>query len=104
MDSEKYCVLVEPSADRRLSAHIEFLARVSENAAVRLYEAYRESIHFIENNPQSCPPYFPQTPIDAELRYKLFSKRYRLVFEILGNRVYVYDVQDCRQDGDKNLV
>jgi hypothetical protein len=104
VESKKYGVFIEPSAHQRLAAHIEFLARVSENAAVRLYKAYEESLRFLESTPQSCPFYIPQTPIDAELRYKLFSKRYRIVFEIVGSMVYAYDIQDCRQDVKKNLI
>jgi hypothetical protein len=104
MESKKHSVFVEPSADRRLAAHVEFLARVSEKAAVRLYKAYEESLRFLEDNPQSCPLYIPQMPIEAELRYKLFGKRYRIVFEIVGSAVYAYDIQDCRQDIDKNLI
>jgi mRNA-degrading endonuclease RelE of RelBE toxin-antitoxin system len=104
VESEKYRIFVEPSADRRLTAHIEFLAHVSKNAAVQLYKAYEESLWFLENSPKNCPIYIPQALMDAELKYKLFGKRYRIVFEILGNTVYVYDIQDCRQDIDKNLI
>ncbi|MDR0765031.1 MAG: type II toxin-antitoxin system RelE/ParE family toxin [Synergistaceae bacterium] len=104
MESEKRRVFVEPSADRRLADHVEFLARVNENAAIRLYKAYEESLRFLEHSPESCPLYIPQTPIDAELRYKLFDNRYRIVFEIVSGTVYVYDIQDCHQDIDKNLI
>jgi len=104
VESEVYQVLVDPSADRRLAHHAEFISRVSESAAVRLYEAYEEALRFLEYSPKSCPPYFPYAPIDAELRFKLFGKRYRLVFEIDGTTVYVYDIQDCRQNSDKNLI
>ena len=104
MAFKKHNVFVEPSADRRLAVHIEFLARVSENAAVRLYKDYEESLGFLEYNPQSCPFYTPKMPVEAKLRYKLFGKRYRIVFEIIGDAVYVYDIQDCRQNTDKNLV
>ena len=45
-----------------------------------------------------------EMPIDVQLRYRLFRKRYRIVFEIVGNSVYIYDIQDCRQDSDKNLL
>jgi len=31
-------------------------------------------------------------------------QRYRIVFEILDGTVYIYDIQDCRQDVDKSLV
>jgi len=104
MESDKYHINVEPSANRRFCAHIEFLARVSENAAVRLYEAYEKALGYLESSPGSCPIYLPKTAIDASLRYKLFGKRYRIVFEIVGNAVYIYDIQDTRQGIDKNLI
>jgi len=104
MAAKKYQVFVDPQADRKLAAHIEFLAHVSEAAAVRLYNEYEEALNFIKDSPTSCPPYIPQKPIDAKLKYKLFGKRYRIVFEIIDNAVYAYDIQDCRQDVDKNFV
>jgi hypothetical protein len=104
MKSSKYQVFVDTQADRKLAAHIEFLARVSEAAAARIYKEYEESLAFLKYSPASCPPYIPQKPIDAKLRYKLFGKRYRIVFEIIDNAVYAYDIQDCRQDTDKNFV
>ena len=104
MESKRYVVFVEPSADRRLADHIEFLARVSEKAATQLYDAYKEALDFLGEAPKSCPFYFSKTLINEELRYKLFYTRYRIVFEIVGNEVYAYDIQDCRQDGERNLV
>jgi len=101
---EHYHVLISPPADRKLTQHMEFLSRVNEYAAERLYMAYDEALGFLAQNPEVCPSYFPQKPIDADLKYKIFAKRYRIVFEIIGNEVYVYDVQDCRQDTDKSLV
>jgi len=104
MATKKYKVFIDPQADRKLAMHIEFLARVSETAAVRLYNEYEESLDFLKHSPTSCPPYIPQKPIDTKLKYKLFGKRYRIVFEIIDNTVYVYDIQDCRQDINKNFV
>ena len=104
MESNRYHVSIAPPADRKLAAHIEFLARVSEQAAARLYSAYEDALGFLMDSPQSCPLYIPKTPIDTELRYKLFFERYRIVFEIIDNAVYAYDIQDCRQGIDKNLV
>jgi len=102
--AQKYKIFVDRNADRKLAAHIEFLARVSEQAAVRLYNEYEKALYLLKDNPVSCPPYTPETPIDAKLKYKLFGKRYRIVFEIIDNTVYIYDIQDCRQDKDKNFV
>ncbi|MDR0916295.1 MAG: hypothetical protein LBN02_03810 [Oscillospiraceae bacterium] len=104
MAAERYQVYVDAKADGKLAAHTEFLARVSESAALRLYESYAAALGFIGENAPSCPIYTPQKPTDAELRYWLFGKRYRIVFEIVGRAAYIYDIQDCRQDTDKNLV
>ena len=97
-------MFISPPADRKLTQHIEFLSLLSETAAERLYKAYDDALSFLEQSPEVCPSYFPQKPIDADLKYKMFAKRYRIVYEIIGNAVYVYDVQDCRQDTDKSLV
>jgi len=104
VEHKEYSVFVEPSADRRLASHFEFLSRVSEDAAFRLYDEYEETLRFLEYNPERCPPYVPKIPIDAQLKYRLFGKRYRIVFEICDKDVYVYDIQDCRQDSDKNIL
>jgi len=104
MAAKKFKVFVDPQADRKLAAHIEFLARVSETAAVRLYNEYEEALNYLKHSPTSCPPYIPQKPINTKLMYKLFGKRYRIVFEIIENAVYAYDIQDCRQDVDKNFL
>ena len=104
MDSSHYHYFIDPVANQKLAEHIEFLARVSEIAAVELYDEYKKAIEYLESFPESCPPYYPSVPIDAKLRYKLFSKRYRIVFEIVDNYVYAYDVQDCRQNDTKKLI
>lgn len=104
MPTHKYLVRVAGSAYDRMYSHVEFLARVSVTAAERLYSELESALAFLEYSPKSCPIYTPKISIDAELRYKLFSKRYSCIFEIVDNAVYVYDIQDCRQDIDKNLL
>ncbi|ADY55425.1 hypothetical protein Sgly_1100 [Syntrophobotulus glycolicus DSM 8271] len=104
MPTHKFSVQVSDAAYGRMYSHVEFLARVSVAAAERLYLELEKALVFLEDSPKSCPVYIPQTPIDAELRYKLFSGRYHCVFEIIGDAVYVYDIQDCRQDTDKSLL
>ena len=104
MEDNIYHVFVDPEADQRLAEHMEFIAKVSEKAALKLFDAYKDALEFLECYPESCSLYYPQIPINEELRYKLFYKRYRIVFEIIKNEVYIYDIQDCRQDDDKNLI
>lgn len=104
MSNIMYDVYVKPTAIRRLAAHIEFLARVSVAAAESLYDSYEEALEFLRDSPESCPLYIPKIHIDTVLRYKLFGKRYRIVFEIVGRDVFALDIQDCRQDSDRNVV
>ena len=104
MRKQKYNVSVDPAANERMLDHVRFLAQVSISAAEKLYNIMVEAIAELENNPEICPIYTIQNLVDAELRYKLCGKRYRMVFEIVKNNIYVYDIQDCRQDSDKNLV
>ncbi|MCL2048212.1 MAG: type II toxin-antitoxin system RelE/ParE family toxin [Defluviitaleaceae bacterium] len=100
----RYHVLVDPKADMKLFRHIEFLARVSEAAAEKLYTFYENALNELSELPTICPRYYSQKPIDYELYCKPFGKRYRIVFEIIDDNVYIYDIQDCRQDTDKNYV
>lgn len=100
MHNNEYTVSVHPAAQDRLAAHLEFLAFISENAADKLFGAYEDAILFLSEYPESCPMYLP----NPRYRYKLFGKRYRIVFEIVEKAVYADDIQDCRQDMDKNLV
>jgi mRNA-degrading endonuclease RelE of RelBE toxin-antitoxin system len=104
MKVKQYQVFVDPIADKKFAAHLEFLARVSENAALRLYDEYEASLLFLRDSPEICPAYLLEKHIDAKLQYHLFGKRYRIVFEILDDQVFVYDIQDCRQNFDKDLI
>ncbi|MFP3154653.1 type II toxin-antitoxin system RelE/ParE family toxin [Lachnospiraceae bacterium ZAX-1] len=104
MTSKKYNVYIDLEADQRFAPHMEFLARVSETAATRLYDEYRSALEFIGDNAPSCPLFYSQKLTQAELRGRLFGKRYRIVFEIIGNDAFGYDIQDCRQDPNNNIV
>ena len=104
MPNSKYSVSVDIAVKSKMANHTKFLANVSVTAAKRLRDAYYSALKSLETNPERCPPYYPNNEIEEELRFLLFSKRYRVVFEIVGKKVYVYDVQDARQDTDKNLV
>ena len=104
MLEHRYTVHVDSAANDRMCDHVLFLAQVSVSAAERLHDVLGEAIHALENCPKMCPPYLSKLPTSAELHYKLFAGRYRMVFEIIGSAVHIYDIQDCRQDTDKNLV
>jgi mRNA-degrading endonuclease RelE of RelBE toxin-antitoxin system len=104
-DIKPYKLLLLPNATFRLDAHVEFLARVSETAADKLRETFYSDIRSIPENPESHPIYTSKTkPPISPLRWKLIEKRYRIVYGIQDGTVIVFDIQDCRQDTDKNLV
>ena len=101
---KKYQVFVSPAANDRMFDHFEFIARVSENATRKLLSELIKDIKSLEFMPQSNAyfdrPYLKQ----GKYRFKLSCRRYRIVFQILDNNVYVEDIEDCRQDDDKNIL
>jgi hypothetical protein len=84
--------------------HFLFLAQVNENAAHNLLAELINDIKSLEHTPQINPyldrPYLEQ----GKYRYKLSCHRYRIVYQTVKDCVFVEDIQDCRQDDDKNLV
>ena len=101
---KKYKVSVSPAANDRMYDHFEFLARVSENAARKLLTELLSDIRSLELTPQANP-YFDRPYLEqGKYRYRISYKRYRIVFQIVKDNVFVEDIQDCRQDDDKNLL
>jgi len=99
-----YQVIVDPAANDRMYEHFEFMARVSEAAAYKLLDGLLTSIRSLESFPQRNPVYTrPFLPGD-KYRYLISCDRYRIVYQIEGNIVFVDDIQDCRQSDIKNLL
>ena len=106
MENEEkiYTVIVDPSANDRMAEHIEFLARVSENAANRLTDELLTDIRSLETLPFRNPVYTrPYIPFD-KYRYMISGKRYRIVYQIDGDFVFVDDIEDCRQSDEKSVL
>ena len=101
---KQYRVFVSPAANDRMLDHFEFLARVSEKAAHSLLSKLVEDIQSLEFMPQANPyfdlPYLEQ----VKYWYKLSYRRYRIVYQVFNDTVFVEDIQDCRQDDDKSLL
>jgi len=84
--------------------HFLFLARVSENAARKLLSALVKDINSLKLMPQ-INPYFDRPYLEqGKYRYKLSYSRYRIVYQIIKDSVFVEDIQDCRQDDEKNIL
>lgn len=99
-----YLVIIDPAASDKMEEHFEFLARVSESAATKLLERLLSDIRSLSNMPHRNPvygrPYLPP----GKYRYMLSCERYRIIYQIEGNMVFVDDIQDCRQSEDKQLL
>jgi hypothetical protein len=99
-----YQVIIASDANDRMYNHFEFLARVSVNAANRLLDGLLKDIRDLMTEPFRYPVYNrPYLPV-GKYRYILSNKRYRIVYQIIGNQVFVDDIQDCRQDDDKSIL
>ena len=104
-NSEKvYEVSVDPAANDRMSEHFEFLARVSVNAANRLLDELLKDIRSLKKSPHRNPPYNRPYLPQGKYRYMITEKRYRIVYQIDGDFVFVDDIEDCRQDDDKSIL
>jgi plasmid stabilization system protein ParE len=84
--------------------HFLFLARVNENAARRLLDTFMKDIGSLASMPWAYPVYDRPFLPKGKYRYMLSGKRYRIVYQIVDDTIYIDDVQDCRQDDDKNLL
>ena len=106
MDNEKYHVEVSRASSRKFSAHVAFLARVHNAAAWRLHNEILTDIRSLEGHPSRYPKCESKGFPDRDLHQKSSSKRYQIVFAIQESEklVTVVDIQDCRQDSDKNLA
>jgi len=101
---KKYKIRVTPAVNDKMTGHFEFLARGSENAAHKLLDELIKDIKLLETNPQ-INPYLDRPYIEpGKYRYKLSYGRYRIVYQIANDTVFIDDIQDCRQDDDKSLL
>jgi len=104
-NSEKeYTVIIAPAANDRMYDHFEFLARVSETAAERLLDKLIADIRSLTHMPHRNPVYVSRYVPPGKYRYMMSGDRYRIVYQIDGNMVYVDDIQDCRQSDGFKLV
>ena len=106
MDHTEYQVKVSRPSARKVAAHVSFLARVSQPAALRLHDEIFADIRSLKDHPSSYMRYESKRFPDRVLHRKISAKRYLLVFSVDESKkiVTVVDIQDCRQDVDKNFV
>lgn len=93
----KYKVILSTRARAQLLDHISFLTRVSLSAARKIRNSFDNIRRRLSDNPFQ----FPQDPLFSklDLRYRgaFFEGRYKVIFIVEGNVVFVDSVVDCRQ-------
>jgi len=99
-----YNVIIDTAANDRMFEHFEFLSRVSITAAENLLDGLLLSISSLESLPQRNPVYDRPYLQKGKYRYLISCDRYRIVYQIEKNIVYIDDIQDCRQSGINNLL
>ena len=96
--TKEYTVIVQEPAKEMLLNHARFLAQVSENAANRLVEDFVIKAKTLEYMPERCPWLADNGIPQRKYRKLIFEKHYMLVYQVIGDSVYVDAMVDCRQD------
>ena len=94
----KYTVVISRRADAMLVRHTRFLANVSISAAKGLIAEFDKILDSLENNPFQFPIETDYDLPAKKFRKVLFYKRYKALFTIEDETVYLDAVLDCRQD------
>lgn len=98
----KYRIVFAKRVDQMLLRHTEFLVRVSIPAAKTFYRDLNDILDRLEDNPFQFPIEEDSNLPDGQYHKALFAKRYKAVFSIDGQTVYLDAVVDCRMD-NKNM-
>lgn len=100
----KYTVTVSRRTDAMLVRHTRFLANVSVPAARGLTTEFEKVLDALEDNPFQFPVETEYELPPGQFRKALFCKRYKALFCVKGENVYLDAVLDCRQDNSKYLT
>jgi len=95
---EKYKIILARRIDGQLLRHFEFLMRVSLPAAKRFRDAFAETLHEIGMNPLQFPVEEDLNLPSGMYRKAIFAKRYKILFLIDEDIVFIDAVVDCRQN------
>jgi mRNA-degrading endonuclease RelE of RelBE toxin-antitoxin system len=104
MPDKEYRIEISPAANDKMYDHFKFLARVSPSAAYRLRDTIIGEIQSLDYMPYRYPEFNRAGLPTGKYRYRVIEKRYRIVYQVVDNVVYVDDIQDCRQDDDTHVV
>ena len=104
MARRTFSVILAKRADIMILLHVEFLARVSPAAARRFIAEFKTVKTRLVDDPYQFPfaDELDAMGIDCESYRKcFFFGRYKALFLIDGNDVFIDAIIDCRQDNSE---
>ena len=94
----KFKVIVSHEAEKMLLEHMRFLANVSIPASKRFLASFKDAKQSLAAFPLSGP-YEDEASLPPETyRTYLFYGRYKILYEVVENEIYIDAIIDCRQD------
>lgn len=98
MQNKRYTVVISKRAKDMLVHHVAFMAQVSKAAAVRLRKEFSNAAKSLQEMPHRCPRVSFDDVSHSNYRKLIFEGYYILVYQIIGDVVYIDYVVDARQD------
>lgn len=93
----KYDVIVSRKADEMLVSHARFLAQVRIPAAKVLRQEFYSVLVRLKDNPFQFQLEEDLGLPGGKYRRVVFAKRYKAVFSVFENSVFVDAIIDCKQ-------
>lgn len=93
----KYEVIVSGRAEETLLLHFRLLSNVSIRAAKILSDAFKDATGKLSSNPFQSQEELDLNLPKGKYRRAIFLRRYKVVFFVKGNKVFVDAVVGCRQ-------
>ena len=94
----EYKIIISDAAFSMLDTHMDFLAKASQNAAIKVKDKIIEDMRSLQENPQRFPVYESPFITDTKYRKMVSGKRYLIIYEITNKTVFIDYILDCRQD------
>lgn len=94
----KFKVTVRPAAASEFATHIEFLSRKSIRTANAIIDDFEKLESILSERPASFPIFY------KNYRKANIPPRYAVLFEIVGNKVFVDKIIDMRQTEYNDII
>lgn len=94
----KYKIIISSRAEINLVSHVSFLANASIGAAKKMRDEFKNVIEEMKENPLLYPKE-QNIPLPSDdYRSALFYGRYKIIYKVEKEIIYIDAIFDCRQD------